>query len=295
MAFTELQPDKLFDHRYEILEELGRGSFAQVCLAQDRILGDRFVIKKLIPTFKAEEHRERAINLFKREAMVLYRLRDYPQIPQFFGYDHEKYYLIEELIEGHELSVETKEQWSERQVFIFLKDVLQTLEVVHQNKFIHRDLNPRNLMRRKSDGKIIMIDFGTVTIDADDKSAFAGTPKYTAPEQMNGDSKINSDIYSVGLMAIQFLTGKEPKKLKQNDQSEFMWKDQIAINPKLASIITKMVKDDYRDRQETAQEVLTELNQLQISDIPEIAVPEPQSEEELMAAELNSLLNRRSI
>ena len=153
-----------------------------------------------------------------------------------------------------------------------LKDVLPILEFIHQQEVIHRDIKPANIIRRQQDNKLVLIDFGavkqvrTVANSIQDRRATVsiGTPGYMSTEQGRGKPRANSDIYGLGIIAIQALTGLEPGDLDEDSQSgEVLWQDHVSVSPGLAQILTKMVRYHFKDRYQSATEVLQDLQQLE--------------------------------
>ncbi len=115
-------------------------------------------------------------------------------------------------------------QLSENEVIQLLYDILEVLQSVHQQNIIHRDIKPSNLMRRDSDGRIVLIDFGAVKqigsqlkySQGQRQTVPIGTEGYMPNEQENGHPKLCSDIYAVGMTAIQALTGVFPHQLPKH-------------------------------------------------------------------------------
>ena len=257
--------------RYKIISQLGKGGFGETYLAQDLDLPGkpRCVVKRLKPLVTHQQALETAIRLFDREAQVLYRLGNpHDQIPQLLAHfeENREFYLVQEFVDGNDLSKEliSGRQWSQEQVIAFLQDVLKILEFVHQQDVIHRDLKPANLIRRVSDGKIVLIDFGAVkeitTMMANMRGVtIIGTLGYMPGEQQAGNPKFNSDIYALGMICIQALTGIYPHELQKDP--EVIWNKQ-AISPQLAAILDKMVYSDFRMRYQSAIEVLQALTSL---------------------------------
>lgn len=125
---------------------------------------------------------------------------------------------------------------------------LTPLAFVHQKKVIHRDIKPPNLIRRQQDGKIVLIDFGTVKQIAGTQVTNAhgqtvmtvtiGTPGYMPSEQSNGKPRLSSDIYAVGMIGIQALTGLPPEQLPEDpDTAEIIWRRQVQVSPQLAELL----------------------------------------------------------
>ncbi|MDJ1183951.1 bifunctional serine/threonine-protein kinase/ABC transporter substrate-binding protein [Roseofilum casamattae] len=271
MMAEEWHPDELIDNRYRIIKRLGGGSFGQTYLAVDeRKFNHSCVIKRLQPLFTQLPSLDKARELFEREAQALDKLGKYSQIPELYAYSWEKFYLVQELIVGNDLSHEIERRWNEQKIIEFLQDVLTTLDFVHRHQNLHCDLKPENLMRRKNDGKIVLIDFGTVKVGSnkhfdrecvivEDYTIVAGTPGYMAAEHYYGKPRSGSDIYSLGISAIQFLTGQKPKKFKRDKNLEIVWQEEVNLGEELTKILTKMVRYDFKDRYQTVKEVRQDL------------------------------------
>ncbi|MBW4603281.1 MAG: protein kinase [Calothrix sp. FI2-JRJ7] len=257
--------------RYQIIRDLGKGGFSETYLAEDMDLpgNPHCVVKLLKPIFTDSESLEIAARLFEREAQVLYRVGTHDQIPRLLAHfeENQEFYLVQEYIPGTLLSKELAkgQKWSEEQAINFLKDLLQILEFVHTEQVIHRDVKPANLIRRASDNKMTLIDFGavkeiTAVMETSQGITVIGTPGYTPVEQRDGNPKFNSDIYAVGMTCIQGLTGINPDTLQK--KPEVVWNKQ-GINPQLATIIDKMVCRDHRHRYQSVPEVLQALSKLE--------------------------------
>lgn len=165
----------------------------------------------------------------------------------------------------------------ETQVIQLLKDILEVLEFVHRQGVIHRDIKPANLMRRDSDKKIVLIDFGAVKQKVTQlqgqtsPTVGIGTPGYMPSEQAKGHPKLCSDIYAVGMVGIQALTGVSPDQLRSDPNTlEIIWKNHVSISPKLATILEKMVRYDFNQRYQSATEVLQDLEPPQPQPLPRI-------------------------
>lgn len=265
--------------RYQIISHLGGGGFGQTYLAEDRQLpgNHRCVVKQLKPVTSDPKTLQTARRLFDTEAQVLYNLGTHPQIPQLLAYfeENQEFYLVQEYIEGWNLSQEiTRPQgcYSEDEVIALLKEILEILEFVHKQNVIHRDINPRNILRRQKDGKLVLIDFGAVkqitaqTINPQgytNLSVIVGTPGYMPSEQARGNPKLSSDIYAVGMIAIQALTGLLPSQLPiDHNTEEILWHELVTVSQDLTKIIDKMVRYDFRDRFHSATEALQAIEEL---------------------------------
>jgi serine/threonine protein kinase len=256
--------------RYQIIKELGKGGFGETYLAQDiKIPGyPKCVVKKLNPRAKDDATVIEAKRLFTKEAEILARLGNHSQIPSLLAYYPDELCLVQEFIQGHDLKQEIvrQEKVEEDRVISMVKEVLHILAFVHQNNVIHRDIKPSNIIRRESDNKLVLIDFGAVkeitglqaTTDGDTVFSIAiCTPGYGAPEQQLGKPRLNSDIYALGIMAIEALTGESPTQIQEDRRmSQKILEEETTIQPKFSQIIDKMVRAEWRERYQSVQEVL---------------------------------------
>ncbi|MDJ0554311.1 MAG: AAA-like domain-containing protein [Microcoleaceae cyanobacterium MO_207.B10] len=258
--------------RYQIIEKLGTGGgFGETYLAEDldipEIPKPKCVVKRLKPTQRSSEVKR----LFKQEARILNKLGKHDQIPTlyaYFEYEHE-FYLVQELIIGHDLTTEINHCWCEGKVIEFLAEILELLNFVHDNNVIHRDIKPDNIMRRESDGKLVLIDFGAVkevrNIVVNDngestRTITIGTRGYMPVEQLQGQPQFASDIYAVGVTAIQALIGKYPQYFPHNKLGEIDCKNLLSnISNELAKILIKMLKTYWHQRYPDARAALAEL------------------------------------
>ena len=152
------------DGRYEIIQPLGSGGFGKTYLARDlRIPGHpKCVVKQLHCKSSKPKDIQLAQQLFQREAESLAQLGHHDQIPRLLAYfnENEEFYLVEDYIEGRSLNQEinTGQPWSETAASQLLDNVLEILSFVHGQNVIHRDIKPENLIRRNSDGRIVLVD-----------------------------------------------------------------------------------------------------------------------------------------
>ncbi len=291
-SFEQTNSDKPLGGRYKVIEELGAGGFGQTFLAEDLHLPGhpRCVVKQLKPQTQDPKSLAMARRLFDREAQVIYQLGNHDQIPRLLAHfeDNEEFYLAQELVDGEPLTQELAggQHWPESQVIALLEDLLQVLAFVHEQQVIHRDIKPPNLIRRHEDGKIVLIDFGAVkqvstqSINSDtaqtNLTISIGTQGYMPNEQLAGTPRFSSDVYAVGMLGIQALTGVHPKRLKEDLRTgEINWREHAPhVTPELGDILDKMVRYDFRDRYPTAVEALLALQSLTAA--PDESVPQPQ-------------------
>lgn len=266
------------DGRYEIVQHFGSGAFGTTFLAQDtkRPGNPLCIIKKLTPASTDPATLKRLKEFFDQEAVILETLGKHEQIPQLLAHieENQEFYIVQEYIEGHDLIDELllRQQMTESYVIKLIIDILEVLEFVHKYKVIHRDIKPNNIRRRKSDDKIVLIDFGgvkqvsTQAVNAQGQmtpTLIIGTPGYMPIEQEKGKAQLSSDVYAVGMIAIQALTGLLPNELEEDaDTREILWRKYVKVSPKLATVIDKMVSYEFRQRYPTAREALQALQNL---------------------------------
>ncbi|MFZ4555279.1 MAG: protein kinase domain-containing protein [Pseudanabaena sp.] len=270
-----LTTGQLVGGHYEVISRLGGGGFGETYLSKDLHLPDRptRVIKRLCPRIQEASVLQLSRRLFETEAQVLYRLGTHPQIPQLFAHFEElsEFYLVQEYIDGQDLSHELLRGkiWEQFAVVALLQSLLKVLSFIHQNNVIHRDIKPENIIRRR-DGQLFFIDFGIVKQIATptglsnglatgqtvaEYTVGVGTPGYMPSEQAHGEPKFASDIYAIGMIGIQALTGLAPSHLVKDENLEIMWRQQAPkVYPEFADILSQMVRFDFRQRYLSAEE-----------------------------------------
>ncbi|PSB01264.1 serine/threonine-protein kinase [Merismopedia glauca] len=275
---------------YHITRLLGSGGFGDTYLAQDLDLPGKpyCVVKHLKPKSNDPAVLPIAKGLFDREAQILYQLGNKSeQIPKLFAHFEEngEFYLVQEFVDGHDLTKEIipGQIKPENVVCKLLKDILEVLAVVHQRNVIHRDIKPQNLMRRKSDGKIVLIDFGavkeigTLLINSQGQTSVSvaiGSPGYMPNEQANGRPRFASNVYAVGMMGIQALTGFLPHQLQEDpDTGELIWRDYAQVSDELGEVLDKMVRDHFSQRYQTASAALQAFMPIIELPTPVVATP----------------------
>ncbi len=268
----------IIGEHYKTIGELGRGGFGQTYLAEDLRVGNfsKCVIKQLNPQSNDPNIVTLAGRLFKQEAESLYQLGKHDQIPALIDYFEEngEFYLVQEYVEGTTFSAElrTGKIFNQGEVYQIIIQLLDVLSFVHRHGVIHRDIKPSNLMRRNFDQKIVLIDFGAVkqivfradhSIQTTQATIAIGSDGFTPMEQLAGHPKFASDIYAVGMLAIQLLTQTHPARFVQNQRTyEWIWQDKVSVNPFFAEILSRMVRIDYRQRFANADEALNELRKV---------------------------------
>jgi CHASE2 domain-containing sensor protein/tRNA A-37 threonylcarbamoyl transferase component Bud32 len=271
-AATESLPH-ILGGRYQVLSQLGEGGFGRTFLAADQHLPDHpiCVIKQLVPSRKDERFLAIARRLFQREAKALAQLGQHPRIPRLLAYFEEEgvFYLTQEYVEGESLKEEFEKKLtlSQAEAIAILRSILELLEYVHQLGVIHRDIKPANIMRRRSDQQLFLIDFGAVRhVQPEDLQKHGkytisiGTRGYAPSEQMAGRPVIASDLYSLGMVIIQGLTGLAPMDLPNDPTTgDVVWEPGTHLAPAFVAILNRMVRYNFRDRYQSAAEVLAAL------------------------------------
>jgi len=276
----------LLHDRYQLTRVLGSGGFGQTFVAEDTHSGQsdrRCVVKQLKPLSQDVTFLEVARRLFFQEVEMLRKLGSHDRIPTLLN-DFEQdgqFYLVQEYVEGRSLSEELQiyHKLDEAQVVELLRDVAEVLEFVHRENVIHRDIKPSNLIRRQQDGKLVIIDFGAVKelhtqipTDMEPSKLTVGiaTQGYAPTEQLAGKPRFNSDLYALGMTAIQALTGLHPSQLPSHPVTgEAVWQDRAEVSGWLEAILTELVRYHFHDRLQSATDLLTALDQTAIVQPPQ--------------------------
>lgn len=279
---------QILDGRYQVVRNLGEGGFSKTFLAEDTRRPGRpiCVVKHLQPARTDPDFLSVARRLFHSEAEALEKLGHYDQIPRLLAFfeQEREFYLIQEFVPGASLdqALVPGQPWPEAQVRILLRELLQTLAFIHRQGVIHRDIKPENIIRRQSDNKYILVDFGSVkqvssqTLLQNDQmtgTVIVGTPGYMAGEQGQGKPRPSSDIYALGIVAIQALTGTHPSKFQEDEFGELVWQSQANVSPQLATVLTKMVRYYFKVRYQSAEEVLQALKGAQATSVQQTSRP----------------------
>jgi WD40 repeat protein len=275
----------LLKNQYQAIQPIGEGGFGRTFLAFDaHRLNARCVIKQFFPLREIQGNSQamaKATELFEQEARQLLQLGEqHPQIPTLFAYFEQdrRLYLVQQFINGQDLSQELAQRgaFSEEQIRELLHDLLPVLHFVHQQQVIHRDIKPTNILRRKIDGKLVLIDFGvakvlTVGPGLTRTGTKAGTEGYAAIEQLrSGKAYPASDLYSLGVTCIHLLTQVELNELYDPLEGKWLWREHLRqkgkyFSTQLGLVLDKLLKDYVKERYHSASEVLAALNQVTTS------------------------------
>lgn len=272
---------QLLAGHYKVLEVLGEGGFGQTYIAEDIHLpgNPKCVLKHLKTSSTDPDILETARRLFLKEAETLQQLGNHDQIPRLLAYfeENQEFYLVQEFISGHTLSMELPpgKRWTERHIIEMLIEVLGILEFVHSHGVIHRDIKPDNIIRRLSDNKLVLIDFGAIkqlrsqtaaATGRNNVTFIIGTRGYMPSEQIRRLPRPCSDIYALGMIGVQALTGVYPNELQDDqDTGEILWQYLTTVSPGLAAVLAKMTRYHFKDRYQTVAEVLQALRELAAS------------------------------
>jgi serine/threonine protein kinase len=262
---------QLLAGHYRVLQVLGAGGFGQTYITEDLHLpgNPKCVLKHLKPASNDRTLLEMARKLFEKEAIVLQQLGNHDRIPRLLAYfeEQQEFYLVQEYVPGHPLSTELKNgnKWSEAQVIELLQEILDILVFIHGQGVIHRDIKPDNIMRRNLDRRLILIDFGAIKqvrnqpmlAGQQTMTVAIGTPGYMPIEQASSNPRPSSDIYALGTIGIQALTGINPYDLPVDDDTgELKWEHLTVANPQLIAILQRMTRYHFKERYQTAIEAL---------------------------------------
>lgn len=251
---------------YQLLQVLGQGGMGITYLVwSDQGVGGRprlQVLKEISADLAAVP---KAQELFLREARILQSL-DHPAIPKFFDFfvAAEREYLVMELIHGRSL-----EQWVRQQgpvgpaqAITWMLETCEILDYLHQQQppVIHRDVKPSNLLVRKQDGRIVVIDFGAVKEVGSLTETRISVEGYSAPEQGLGHPQPQSDLYAVGATFIFLLTGKNPNRFYRNCGQGYRLQFQdISLPPQLRQVLERATAPKPSDRYPSAQALIAAL------------------------------------
>lgn len=238
------------------------------------------IVKQFSPSLDIQSEPvalRKATDMFYQEAVRLLQLGEHPQIPRLLAYfEQEKYlYLVQELIDGKDLKQElaTTGAFSEQKIRQLLTDLLPVLKFIHDRGVIHRDIKPGNIMRRRKDGKLVLIDFGvskqaTGTL-LGKVGTKVGTAGFTPLEQMRGQAYPASDLYSLGVTCICLLTRSLPQADGSDEaydpmEGQWKWRERLpegaTVSQELGQILDKLLQDLPKYRYQSADDVLQDLN-----------------------------------
>ena len=262
----------LLRQRYRPIQLLGRGGFGKTFLAIDEDIPSqpRCAVKQFHFYDRHPEIFNKAVELFHQEAVRLDELK-HPQIPKLLAcFEQENHiYLVQEFIDGPTLKQELDQSvYDENQIWQLLQDLLPVLQFIHDKRVIHRDIKPENIIRRQSDNKLVLIDFGIAKLMTDSAilrpATLIGSQDYVAPEQMRGKVFPASDLYSLGVTCIRLMTQVPPLDMYDCNSEGWWWRDFLpkgtSISSELGEVLDKLLQTNLSQRYGFAEEVLQDIN-----------------------------------
>jgi formylglycine-generating enzyme required for sulfatase activity len=260
----------LLKDRYQAVKLIGQGGFGRTFLARDLDKPSKpyCVIKQFFPSAQGTNNIEKASELFAQEAERLEQLGKHPQIPELFAYfvtDDGQQYLVQEYVAGENLLEELKNHgvYREAEVKDLLIEILNILKFVHENQVIHRDIKPDNIIRRNSDQKLVLVDFGAAKYIRSQSAlnvtgTVIGSAQYCSPEQARGKPIFASDLYSLGVTCIHLLTQVDAFQLFDISENDWVWRDYLVDNPvseQFGQVLDQLIAMGLKKRFANVQEI----------------------------------------
>lgn len=266
---------KILAGRYELIEKIGDGGMAVVYKAKDRLLNRFVAIKILKPEYIRDP---KFIDSFRRESQASAGL-SHPNIVSVYdvGKEGNIYYIVMEVLEGDTLSdvIRQEGRLDEMRAIDIAKQVAMALSTAHKKNIIHRDVKPHNILMSE-DGTAKIADFGIAkavnsgTI-VNNTSTVMGSVHYLSPEQARGGYvDARSDIYSLGIVMYEMLTGSVPfdgenpvsvAMMHMNEEVPAPSASNPSISPAMDSIVLKATSKHQPDRYRSADELYQDLVQ----------------------------------
>ena len=283
---------RMLDERYEILDVIGEGGMAIVYRALDHRL-NRYVAVKIMRDDMAEDEEFR--RRFCAESHAVAMLSN-PNIVSVYDVSHsdEREYIVMELISGITLKqyMESKGALDWKEVVHFTKQIARALAHAHERGIIHRDIKPQNIMLLR-DGTLKVADFGIAALENEvyeNNGQTIGSIHYIAPEQARGNSPdARSDIYSLGVVMYEMLTGKLPYTgdslaeiavKHMNVRPEPLRVSAPSVPEELERITLKAMSPDLANRFQSANELLEALDEFTHNNMLQEAADESLEEAE---------------
>ncbi len=263
-AFMPLEPGRgLRNGTLKVVRQLALGGLSAIYLCQ--LDEKKLVVLKeaVVPEDSPESIREKAKEMFEREAQLLLKL-NHPGVVKVFDHFVEagRSYLLMEYESGQDLRQFIRQNGSQRetQVLEWAVQIATLLKYIHEQDppIIHRDLTPDNLVLRE-DGSIVVIDFGAANeFIGNATGTFVGKQAFIAPEQFRGKACVQSDIYAFGCTLFFLLTGEEPEALSESSPRKVV----SDISTDLDEIVMSCTQMEPRDRYQSAAQLLPVLRKL---------------------------------
>jgi len=267
---AEIAEGSILDSRYRVLQRIGSGGMADVWLAEDTHLQRRVALKVLHRRFAQDRE---FVERFRREAEAAAGLQ-HPNIVAVYdrGDVEGTYYIAMQLLEGHSLKELIDAGLSSEHAVLLIRQVLEAAGFAHRHGIVHRDLKPQNVIV-DAEGKATVTDFGIARAGASEitqAGSVMGTPHYLSPEQAQGmDVTAVSDLYSVGVILYEALTGRVPfeadsavaiamKQVSQTPQRPSSINPQVS--PALDAVVMRSLEKDPGRRFQSAEAFIAALD-----------------------------------
>ena len=232
--------------RYRIESELPHGGMSQVYLATDLRLSQQVVVKVLSPTLIENSYAQSKFDqeveaLLRMEHPGVVRVQDRGELPD------RRPYIVMPYIDGVSLRSQIPSEGMDlERVAAIVKQIGEALDHVHEHEILHRDLKPENIMLRRGTDSVVLIDFGVAKIAPSTVSMIAGTAPYMSPEQLRGHQLTRTtDIYSMGVVAYEMVTGRRPFKPPSPSQLLETQRGGVRVRP-------KQLREDLSDKADRA-------------------------------------------
>ena len=291
---------KIVDKRYRFIEPISSSILGQTYLAVDthRPGSPQCVVREIKVDDFTSKNQEIILSLFKEKVEKICSLSQHNGLPNLLAHfeENNNIYLVEDYIVGIFLSEELAVGKSllELEVIKILKEILEILVFIHNEGQTHGKIKPENLVRRILDGKLFLINFGLEKeikrilelneeplISENDEENNSCNSLYIPPAESQEEVDKKSDIYALGMVAIQALTGLSPQDLVKQKQMnniaeiEIPWENIQVCSPALSDMIDKMVSSQGKQDYESATELLVELSKISVSTTTKI-ISEPE-------------------
>jgi len=275
---------QLLGDRYQAVKILKTYGFGKTYLAADMQLPDRpkCIIKQLQYPDTSPKSRKLLQILLEKKAEALTSIAPHPQIPELLDYfqGRQHFYLVEEFIPGTSLETEIggDRPFSQANTIQFLQESLTALSVIHNAGLIHLNLKPSNLIRHGTTGKLILTGLG-IFHDICDRAwrshtqtapgELNGTAVYMSPEQQDHQPQFSSDLYTLGIIAIQAATGYSRAELStyagaaKTSSPEEAWHYGISLDPRLIQLLNRLIHPSSQQRYQLTKDALADLQALQ--------------------------------
>lgn len=263
--YHRLSAGTVIDQRYRIKKLVKAGGMGAVYQAEDQLMDMKLcAIKEMLESFTDPADRRAAIDRFLSEVQVLGSL-SHPNIPHVSDHflENNNFYFVMEYIDGIDLATMLSQKGNpgleEYKVLEWAIQVCKALEYLHSLKppIAHRDIKPSNLILRRSDGRILLIDFGIARVTNPSEGFWIGSGGYAPPEQQIGKPEPRSDLYALGAAIHELVTGRKP------DSFNFPALKELGVDsPGLEELLKRALEWDPNKRISSATEMKEALHEI---------------------------------